>query len=246
MNSYLGKQILAAVREGDFAHAGEEEAIARSLAALPRDSDRRILDAGCGRGGTAAYMHEHGWGRVTGIDIEPNSIAYASKTFPDSTFVRCDIADVATCVPDRFDLITLFNVLYAIPDQGAALRALASRTKPNARLIIFDYVDPGRYRQAPLRDGEIAFLPNPPMRTELSGLLASGGWQLLSVEDLTGDYVRWYAALVAKIEGKRAGIEALAGPDGFAHVRGLYSGLLAALRDGRLGGALIHGEKLGA
>ena len=27
MNSYLGKQILALVRDGDYAHAGEEEAI---------------------------------------------------------------------------------------------------------------------------------------------------------------------------------------------------------------------------
>jgi SAM-dependent methyltransferase len=244
MNSYLGKKILALVREGDFAHAGEEEAIALALAALPKDSTRRVLDAGCGRGGTAAYMQEHGWGRVTGIDIEPNSIAYASTTYPASHFVRCDIGDVAGHVPDDFDLVTLFNVLYALPDQSSALRALASRVKPNARLMIFDYVDPGHYGQTPLRDGEIPFLPNPPMLAKLSELLRNGGWRLQSVADLTGDYVRWYAELVAKIEAKRSGIEALADSDGYAHVLSLYSGLLAAVRDGRLGGALIYGERL--
>ncbi|MEI9901962.1 MAG: class I SAM-dependent methyltransferase [Hyphomicrobium sp.] len=36
----------------------------------------------CGRGGTAAYMQNHGWGRVTGIDIEPKSIEYARETSP--------------------------------------------------------------------------------------------------------------------------------------------------------------------
>jgi len=246
MNSYLGKQILALVRGGDFAHAGEEEAIERALAGLPKDADRQILDAGCGRGGTAAYMQAHGWGRVTGIDIEPKAVSYANATYPASTFVHCDIADVATCVAAHFDVVTLFNVLYAISNQGAALRALAGRAKPNGRLVIFDYVDPGHYSQAPLRDGEIAFLPNPPRRTHLADLLESGGWQLQSVEDLSDDYARWYEALVAKIEAKRAGIEELAGPDGFAHVLGLYSGLLAAVREGRLGGALIYAEKLPA
>jgi SAM-dependent methyltransferase len=244
MSSYLGKQILALVREGDFAHAGEEEAIECALAALPKDPDRQILDAGCGRGGTAAYMQAHGWGRVTGIDLEPKAVAYAREKYPLSTFVHCDIADVARCVPAHFDVVTLFNVLYAISDQGAALRALAGRAKPNGGLVIFDYVDPGHYSQAPLRDGDIAFLPNPPRRAHLADLLESGGWQLQSVEDLTGDYARWYQALVVKIEAKRAGIEDLAGAEGFAHVHGLYSDLLAAIRDGRLGGALIHGQKL--
>ncbi len=244
MNSYLGKRILALVREGDFAHAGEEEAIERALAAVPKDAGRQILDAGCGRGGTAAYMHEHGWGHVTGIDIEPKAIDYASATFPASTFACCDIADVASCLPSHFDLVTVFNVLYAISDQGAALRALASRVMPNAHLIIFDYVDPGHYQQTAMRDGDIMFLPNPPRRSHLGDLLESGGWQLQSVEDLSGDYVRWYEALVGKIEMKRAGIEELAGADGYAHVHSLYSGLLAAVREERLGGALIRGVKL--
>jgi hypothetical protein len=60
MNSYQGKQILALVRDGDFAHAGEEEAIERAMRAVPKDRNRLILDAGCGRGGTAAYLQHHG------------------------------------------------------------------------------------------------------------------------------------------------------------------------------------------
>lgn len=243
MNSYLGKQILALVRDGDYAHAGEEEAIERALAPIPKDAIRRILDAGCGRGGTAAYMQGHGWGQVTGIDIEPKSIDYASRTFPGLSFLNCDILDVANHVPASFDLITMFNVLYAVPDQAGALRALATRSKPGAKLVLFDYVDLGGYQDVPVIDDGKPFLPHPPVEAEIPALLQQNGWRLTSVEDLTADYERWYAALVAKIEAKRSSIEELAGTDAYEHVLGRYAGLLAAVRDGRLGGATIYAER---
>lgn len=244
MNSYQGKQILALVRNGDFAHAGEEEAIERAMRTIPKERDQRILDAGCGRGGTAAYMQAHGWGQVTGVDIEPKSIDYARQTFPCLTFACCDIHDVAAHVPAQFDVATLFNVLYALPTQEVALRALASQANANARLVIFDYIDLGRYGDAPIMDAEQPFLPNPLKEADLPRILSEGGWRLRSAEDLTDDYARWYAALVAKIVAKRNAVEALAGRDAFEHVLGRYAGLLSAIHDGRLGGAIIYGEKL--
>lgn len=244
MNSYLGKQILALVRDGDYAHAGEEEAIETALQGLAKDPGRQILDAGCGRGGTAAYMQTHGWGRVTGIDIEPNSIDYARRRYPDTSFVCCDIHAIAAHVAQGFDVVTLFNVLYALPDHAAGLRALASRARNGARLVFFDYVDPGRYGDAPIMDDGRSFLPNPPRRADLAGGLEKGGWRMLAADDLTADYARWYAALVEKIEAKREAIGALAGAEAFEHVISRYSAMLAAIREGRLGGVLAIGEKL--
>jgi len=126
MNSFQGKQILAMVRHGDFAHAGEEEAIERALREVPKDCDQQILDAGCGRGGTAAYMQYHGWGRVTGIDVEPKSIAHAREAYPELTFVCCDINEVAKHLKRCFDVITLFNA-GAERNPG---RRLAARSSP--------------------------------------------------------------------------------------------------------------------
>ncbi len=51
MNSPMGKQILALIRDGDYAHAGEEEAIELTLKNVSKDPGRRVLDVGCGRGG---------------------------------------------------------------------------------------------------------------------------------------------------------------------------------------------------
>jgi len=243
MNSFQGKQILALVRDGDFAHAGEEQAIELALQQVPKDPNQQILDAGCGRGGTAAYMQYHDWGRVTGIDVEPKSIAHAREAYPDLTFICCDINEVAMRLKRFFDVITLFNVLYALPDHAAGLRLLASRAKSKARLVVFDYVDRGNYQDAPLVDSGRLFLPKPLILADLAKTLQKGGWRLQSANDLNHDYERWYVALVSKIKAKRDAIEKSAGPDAFEHVLGLYNGLLLAIREGRLGGAVIYGEK---
>jgi hypothetical protein len=70
MNSFEGKRILALIREGDYAHAGEEEAIERVFRAVPKQAGSWLLDVGCGRGGSAEYLRRRGWGRVEGSHHE--------------------------------------------------------------------------------------------------------------------------------------------------------------------------------
>ena len=244
MNSFKGKQVLALVRDGDYAHAGEEEAIELTMAPIAKDSGRDMLDAGCGRGGTAAYLQRHGWGHVTGFDIEAQSIDEARRTYPDPTFVACDITAAPGALDRRFNVITMFNVLYALPDQPAALSALADVAARGATLAIFDYVDPGAYQRNPLTDADGPFLPRPVECDGIKDLLAGAGWRLQDVKAIDDAYIGWYATLVAKIEAKKEAIVALAGLDGFDHVFGLYSGLLKDLQKGLLGGALIYADRL--
>lgn len=243
MNSFRGKQVLALVRDGDFAHAGEEEAIAMTMDAIPRDQDRHLLDAGCGRGGTAAYLHSHGWGQVTGADIDAPSIAEAQASYPGLNFINCDIRDVGQHVDNKFEVITLFNVLYAVPDQQNALRALACVAAASAVLAIFEYVNIGGYPVDALIDAGGPFLPHPPSASELKAMLAASGWEITSFRGVNDEYARWYVALVDKIKAKRAGIESLAGLDGYRHVHSLYSGLLNAIQGNQLGGAIVHARR---
>src|SRR5277367_409265 len=137
MNDYAGKEVLATVRAEDFAHAGEEEAIDLVFKDIPAKSDRKILDAGCGRGGTADYVHRHGWGEVIGIDIEAQSIERAKEKYPACQFHACDMCDVGHSFGGMFDLIYLLNAFYAVPDKQKAIKSLRASAKPGALLCLF-------------------------------------------------------------------------------------------------------------
>ena len=169
----------------------------------PKTRDRHLLDAGCGRGGTAAYLQSHGWGQVTGLDAEAKSIARAQETYPDPRFVACDVCEAAEHVSGPFDLLTMFNVLYALPDHARALGALARVATSGARLLIFDNVDRGTHQDDPIGEAEGPLLPNPLKLPELSEPLPASGWRLQSVREIDDDSARCYAALIDKIERKR-------------------------------------------
>ncbi len=136
MNHPDGKRLLATVRGGDYAHAGEEEAIHLLWERLPKIPTQACLDAGCGRGGTAAFVQSHDWGSVTGVDIDATSICgglcEASRTaiFTPSTSSKPDSA-----FPGQFDIIYAFNAFYAFPDQPAALAALAGAAQTGSRAV---------------------------------------------------------------------------------------------------------------
>jgi SAM-dependent methyltransferase len=243
MNSFTGKQVLALVRNGDYAHAGEEEAIELALGAYPKRPERLVLDVGCGRGGTARYVQEHGWGMAVGIDRDLDSIARARQVHPQVEFHACDVVEAGLVVPCKFDLICLFNSFYAFDDQARALRVLARLATGDGQLMLFDYTDRGGYDQAPLMNEGQPFLPHPIRLSAIETMLREAGWRLTSVTDLTADYERWYGDLASRIDGKRPEITTLAGSDGFDSVRRQYADLLAAIRQGTLGGAIVRAER---
>jgi SAM-dependent methyltransferase len=227
MNSYLGMRILALVRDGDYAHAGEEEAIDVAMSGVEKDARRLILDAGCGRGGTAEYLHRNGWGRVIGLDIQAESIKAAEQNYP------------SRCVDERPDLICMFNAYYCFKDQSKALHALLKVAQPHTQMIIFDHVDRGSYQDDPLMDAGMPFLPNPLRLSEVKERMTSTGWRAPDVLEIHDAYIGWYTRLLAKIEHAHDKIAAIAGEPGYQHVHRLYKGLLSAARQKRLGAAII-------
>lgn len=242
MNSYEGKRLLALVRDGDYAHAGGVAGIEVGMADIPKNPRRRVLDAGCGRGGTAAYLKQYGWGDVVGFDIEASSIKEATRSFPDLAFHACDVAEAADRLDGGFDLIVLFNVFHALPDQRAALATLAQLASPSGQIMMFDYVDLGGYQSAPVMENGISFLGKPPIWSDMQSLFSGGGWSIRSARRIDEEYERWYADLVAQIDEKRPQIEELFGPGWFDHARRLYVGTLDTVRKGAIGGVVIRAE----
>ena len=242
MNSSLGKRILALARAGDYAHAGEEEAIRLALEPVPRIGSQFLLDAGCGRGGTAHFVQENGWGRVTGFDIEGESVAQAQARYPELEFVVCDVLDIARHVRRSYDVIYAFNAFYAFPDQLGALHALRSVARPGAQLVIFEYVDRGGFAATEFAGMEEAAHWQPLRLASLTGTWAEAKWGVESIRELHAEYERWYVALMHRLEARQAEIIALAGEETYRYVWRLYRLLLDAIERGALGGAVIYAK----
>jgi ubiquinone/menaquinone biosynthesis C-methylase UbiE len=235
MNSFEGKRILALIREGDYAHAGEEEAIERAFRSIPKNSEHWVLDVGCGRGGSAEYLRRHGWGHVEGIDRDSESIEYARTTYPEIGFHVCDVLDIARTVTRTFDVIYMLNAFYAFDRQREALAELRKIAKPSAQLVIFDYTVGANAGDTPN-----AMMPHAIRLSEIAAMLRDAGWEPVAVEDLNAEYARWYAEFVERIQLKRAEIETIGSADWYNFVLSMYSGLRGVIAHGGLGGAIVH------
>ena len=80
MNSITGKLVLALIRGNDYAHAGEEEAIELVLGPLDKSVRTRILDVGCGIGGTARYVWKFALRRCIGRKPSPSCTKITSSS----------------------------------------------------------------------------------------------------------------------------------------------------------------------
>ncbi len=235
MNDFDGKQFLATVRGGDFAHAGEEEAIDLVFEGISPQPDRRILDAGCGRGGTANYVHMRGFGQVVGIDVESQSIEYAQAKYADSKFHVCDICDVGMMFPSSFDLIYLLNAYYAVLDKRKAMINLRKAAVPGGALRIFDYVT---YKtDVPLP--EVILAEQPATLEEFSNFMKEANWELTSTVNLDEQYAQWYRKFLQRFD--EHALKNSYPSEMIERVRSKYSELLSAIESGMLGGVLVIG-----
>ena len=243
MDSFLGKKILATVRSGDFAHPGEEEAVELLFASIPKNPAQKILDAGCGRGGTADYLYWNGWGIITAIDSDPESINYAQLSFPGIDFIHCDVLNAPAKAPGPFDIICLFNSFYAFENQPGALKALAGVAATNCRLALFDYFDKGGYQTRPITNDGKNFIQRPLQKKSIIEMLKTAGWTPQTFTDISLHYAGWYENFMANLKRQKAAVISIGGEEAYENVGRLYSELLASINKGDLGGAIIRALK---
>ncbi len=234
MNSLTGKKILSLLREGDYAHAGGEEAILQVFSKISKDPNRSLLDVGCGIGGTAHFLNQNGWGNVLGLDIDPDNISFAHNKYSQHEFIECDVVNASQKLKRTFDIMYCINSFYAFPDKITALKSLRRLASEKTQLIIFDYV---------LRQGTAAAVeegvPTNVSEQQLRSLLESTGWTVMDTMDVSSDYDRWYSELVLRIHSKKEQITKQFGADWFEYVVKTYSNILTAIREGRLGGVIV-------
>jgi len=245
MNNATGKRLLALIRDADYAHPGEEEANRLLFAGLEPDVRRRILDAGCGAAGTAAWVEAHGYGTVTGIELDAATARLARARHPEVTVVTGDLQRAGDALAGPFDLVYSTTAIYAVPDQDATFRELGTLAAPGAELRLLEYADPqGRFVAA--TKGSAGWSGWRPLRPrDLPRLLMAAGWSNVEVRDLHPEFVLWYRGLCARIVAKRPDIIARFGRDWYEFVSAEYAGILDLVQAGHLGGLLVRARAHG-
>ncbi|MHA5051658.1 class I SAM-dependent methyltransferase [Streptomyces sp. SD15] len=116
------------------------EAWAARLRAWLPESPSDVLDLGCGTGSLSLLASERGH-RVTGIDFSPRMVdlARAKLAGRDAVFLVGD----ATAPPvgeQRFDVLLVRHVLWALPDPERVLRHWRGLLRPGGRLVLVEGV----------------------------------------------------------------------------------------------------------
>ena len=111
--------------------------LVRYAFAAPLCAGKRVLDAGCGVGYGTSYVAEHGAGHVTGVDIDPESIAYAEQRYaaPNVTFRVGDLRTLGLAAAS-FDTVVSFEVIEHLREQEAFVDELARVLRPEGVLVL--------------------------------------------------------------------------------------------------------------
>lgn len=243
MNNATGKRLLALVRGADFAHPGEEAANRLLFAGLRPCPRRRLLDAGCGGAGTAAWVQHRGFGAVTGIEVDHATALLARDRHPEVRVVDGDLQHAREVLAGPYDLIYSMTAIYAVPDQPAAFRELAALAEPGAELRLLEYADPeGRYASAtghsPSRSWWRPLAPR-----ALPEVLTLAGWGEVRVTDLHAEFVHWYRDLCERIAERREAIEREFGCGWYDFAVRDYAAILDLVRRRALGGVLVRARR---
>lgn len=241
------RALLTTLRKGDYAHAGDREAIEivlkKALSFDPTLKSKAALDVGCGFGGTAQDLYEAGFTHVHGIDLNQEAISYAKNKYPSLHFTVADALHVDKIYPpSHFSFICLFNVMYAIENTALLLKKLSTVSQPKGILALFDYTCEKGSASPVLTD--LADKPMYPLDLEtLQDDLKQAGWDMLNVTDMTLEYIGWYSELLEKLSTQTSLLTKEFSPQDVSKVGKTFTMLLNHLEQGLWGGATIYARK---
>jgi MPBQ/MSBQ methyltransferase len=250
VQSHYGRSDLGAVILAALAGAGKDQLHVRGRAAtleLARaaglDATKRVLDVGCGVGGTSRCLATEFGCRVTGIDLT-EEYCRAAAMLTD----RVGLAHLvdhrqgdATRLPfdDRaFDVVWTEHVAMNIPDKPRLYEELHRVLEPGGTLAIYDVLAgpsaPVLFPVPWARTPDTSFLVRP---HELRELLEAAGFTVSDWSDATEAGRAWFASQGAKI-GKEGlpplGIHVVLGGDFQAMAQNVVRNLL--------GGRIVLGQ----
>ena len=140
----------AGVPGGDVLHARLLGAVAATAASWTAGGGPRLLDAGCGLGGTTFFLHAALGGRGCGLTL---SAAQAARATAEARrrgidgvcrfVVRSYDAPLDDLLPEGADLIVAIESIAHADDPAATIGRLARVLRPRGRLVVVDDMPDG-------------------------------------------------------------------------------------------------------
>ncbi len=111
-----------------------------SIKSFPWKGNERVLDVGCGDGKLTSFLTEFvREGAVTGVDISPSMIEFASQTFSTTQHQNLSflVSDVVSLPFQReFDVVVSFFCLNWVKEQETALKRIYDSLASNGKFLL--------------------------------------------------------------------------------------------------------------
>jgi len=244
-NMNNARVLLTYLRGGDYAHAGDKEAvnmvIQKTLELSTKVQNGPCLDIGSGFGGTANQFYHLGFHSIYGIDIDEMAVNYAKEHYPDIQFFTANATLISNIFePDFFSFIYMFNVFYAIEDKATLLENLFKIAKPGAILALFDYTT----EQTSFSLKDLADKPMYPLvLRDLKKNLKETGWEIIEIINLSSQFLTWYEALLNKMEKEQLTLSNHFSKEDIKKVKATFNTIHQWLSSSLLGGAVVYARK---
>jgi MPBQ/MSBQ methyltransferase len=187
----------------DEFHTGGRLETMHVLGKIHLDKNDRVLDVGCGLGGTARYLAANVGCRIIGIDLTPEYIEIAKilgERTGTSDRVEFMTASALNVPFDnrQFDAAITFHVAMNIKDRPALYREVARVLKPQSVFCIYDVMKgPNDGLKFPVPWAEDATNSHLTHVDEMCELLSIAGFKTIEIEDRSGFAIEFFRQRLA-------------------------------------------------
>ncbi len=151
----------------------------RKIGHLLRGTKGNLLDIGCAGGTFTNELSKYTDAQITGIDISPAAISYASQKYPHIDFAVYDAADNRFPYDDQsFDTVTLLETLEHVLNPVEVLQEMKRLVKPDGQVIVLVPAENWHFRLGWA------------IWTRLPGNLGGGVWDDSHVQRFDGQKLR--------------------------------------------------------
>lgn len=194
------------VRENQMLY---ERSIARHIGLKPGD---RVLDLGCGRGRVAAHIAKYSGAHVTGLNIDPDSIAQAKVLNEElglgNDFVVKDFNDLPLPFEnDTFDGFYNIQAFSLARDHKALFREIFRVLKPGARFSSLDWIKYPAYNESNPEHAELMRRTKPligavgtPTSSSFEEALREAGFSIIRSDNASTATDGLQAPLIDKVD----------------------------------------------